>query len=191
MRLKKVLKYAHMVTSETGETCGSESVGIAEEFREKLLQEKDRSGGGISAFEEMLGLKRSTINSIVSGGNTRIPSIEKAERIAHALGWEVYIGPPRTAPAALAARFSDTETLPVRGMAACSVRGWGKVQRESAAPAPAGPAASDAFWVIASGASMRPEGIEHCDWCLISTTAAPRRGIASGSARRMAHHLNA
>lgn len=70
-------------------------MGVAEEFAERLIEAKDRAGMGISAFEEHLGLKRSTINSIVSGKNRRVPSIAKAEAIAKALGWEVYIGPVR------------------------------------------------------------------------------------------------
>jgi phage repressor protein C with HTH and peptisase S24 domain len=72
------------------------NVGVAEHFKAQLIAEKEKAGIGISAFEEKLGLKRSTINSIVSGRDARIPSIEKAEKIAEALGWELYIGPPRS-----------------------------------------------------------------------------------------------
>jgi len=53
---------------------------------------------GLLPSQRDLGLKKSTINSIVSGKDARVPSIEKAELIAKALGWEMYIGPPRAAP---------------------------------------------------------------------------------------------
>ena len=71
-------------------------MSIVDQFIDKLKTEQKRYDVGIAAFEEKLGLKKSTINSVVSGKNRRVPSIEKAERIAQALGWELYIGPPRS-----------------------------------------------------------------------------------------------
>lgn len=65
--------------------------------------------------------------------------------------------------------FSDASTLPLIGLASCSIEGWGKKQPESMnLPMPTGLADTEAFYVRACGQSMIPEGIHPGDICLVT-----------------------
>jgi phage repressor protein C with HTH and peptisase S24 domain len=67
--------------------------------------------------------------------------------------------------------------LKVRGIAACSTQGWGKPTEErDPIAAPAEWRDDTAFWAIATGSSMRPEGIPGGALCLISPAADPAPG---------------
>jgi len=170
----------------------------SEHFRRLVTDAYKRSGKGILAFEKDLGLNPSSIKAIVSEGLRQNPSIDKAERIALALGLEFYIGPPRataSGPVTVAARFAAGLTLPTVGFGACDLHGWGAPGEvaNGAAPAPLAVDEGEAFWVVAAGWSMRPEGIEAGDYCLVSRLreAAPgdrvwfRDGRGKASIKRL------
>lgn len=70
-------------------------MSAADDFRRLVSDALAHSGKGILAFEQDCGLKPSSIKAIVSPTLRQTPSIEKAERIAKAIGLEFYIGPPR------------------------------------------------------------------------------------------------
>ena len=75
------------------------------------------------------------------------------------------------------AAFSETDTLPHRGLAKCGVDGWAKVvQDQPPLPRPVGLDDPDAFYVSARGQSMKPEGIESGWVCLVSPAAPVEPG---------------
>ncbi len=111
----------------------------------------------------------------------QIPSIEKVERLCEILDLEFYIGPPRDpAPAESAppawTSFAET-TAPHRGLAKCSIQGWGKPQPErDPLPTPETAMDQDMFWVSAIGQSMIPEGIASSAFCLVAPDTRAREG---------------
>lgn len=70
-------------------------VRMADRFRQLVAAAHRASGKGVLAFERDLGLKGSSLRAILDERLSQVPSIDKAERIAEALGLEFYIGPPR------------------------------------------------------------------------------------------------
>lgn len=111
------------------------------------------------------------------------PKIETAKEICAALGLELYIGPPRSPDAAPTVpqvdflKFAEDAALPQHGMAKCSAQGWaGDSLKREDLPRPAWIADDSAFWVVASGWSMLPEGIKPGDFCLVSPGRPPRVG---------------
>jgi phage repressor protein C with HTH and peptisase S24 domain len=159
-------------------------MSIAENFRTFLADAHKQSGKGVLAFERDLGLKPSSIKAIISPSLNQTPSIDKAEKIAEALGMELYFGPPRTesreAEGLLTlptwGRFTD-RLLPRKGIASCGVTGWGKDQ-PLGEPLPAPEALDDAnaFYVSASGESMMREGINGGMFCLVSPAKSTQPG---------------
>lgn len=135
----------------------------------------DRNGVKPAAASRNAGLGDSYIKNIFNGSS---PSIDKLALLADELGLELYLGPPRRIHDPLwSGRFSE-RSLPVIGFASCSMRGWGMVSRAPApGPAPDGPGEEDAFWVVARGTSMQPEGIRTGDYCLVAATAIPAPGV--------------
>lgn len=99
---------------------------------------------------------------------------ENLALLADVLGLELYFGEPRsTAPAQL----SWVGSAPHHGIAKCSVQGWGKDQPDlPALPLPDFINDPAAFYVTARGDSMRPEGINNGDHCLITPTQDIRDG---------------
>ncbi len=109
------------------------------------------------------------------------PKFETLKGLCRALGLEFYIGPPRapapaeSAPAAWTS-FAKT-TAPHRGLAKCSVQGWGKPQPErDPLPTPETAMDQDMFWVSAIGQSMIPEGIASSAFCLVAPDTQAREG---------------
>jgi phage repressor protein C with HTH and peptisase S24 domain len=94
------------------------------------------------------------------------PSVERLSALADVLGLELYFGEPRPkGPAAI----TWADEIPHHGFAKCSVQGWGKDQPDlPAMPRPDFINDPRAFYVTARGASMRPEGIDEGDHCLVS-----------------------
>lgn len=135
------------------------------------------------AFEKAAGLPADAIRSILRGNKKSGTTLNKASDICAALGLELYIGPPRgsavppAAPAVDFTTFAEGSTLPQHGMAKCSAQGWAgdSLEREDL-PRPAWIADDSAFWVVASGWSMYPEGIKPGDFCLVSPGRPPRVG---------------
>ncbi len=116
-----------------------------------------------------------------STGKPTVPSFENLQSLCRALGLEFYIGPPRgsapaeSAPAAWTS-FAKT-TAPHRGLAKCSVQGWGKPQPErDPLPTPETAMDQDMFWVSAIGQSMIPEGIASSAFCLVAPDTRAREG---------------
>ena len=112
----------------------------------------------------------------------RQPRLGRLIEICDALGIEFYIGPPRPENLYSGAfntdvvpglgRFGEVE-LPVLGWAKCALNGH-ILTGEKTYPDLPMPAALAAFrdealfYAIAKGLSMRPEGIEDGDYCLVS-----------------------
>ena len=124
------------------------------------------------------------MQSILEG---KVPSLTRAEDVAAAFGPEFYIGPPRGdlpraasgGPAPPFDTFSPDIDLPVRGWAKCSLFGHLEDERTfSDLPMPVGIRERDAeaFYAIATGPSMVPEGIGPGDYCLVS----PNTPLAAG-----------
>ena len=132
--------------------------------------------------------------------NFRLPSKEDKRynftalsKLAGVLELELYFGPPRTAaailpladapepepPAPLFSAFTPDMLMPSRGYAKCSLQGYlenEKDERDLPAPGNIREIDADAFYVIAKGPSMIPEGIREGDTCLVS----PRRPLKPG-----------
>ncbi len=123
----------------------------------------------------------SAIRSLKRGLDARASTLEA---LCRELGLEFYIGPPRGGAAAESpgepppAWQSFTEaTLPHKGLASCSVQGWGKNQPlRDPLPKPETVMDEDAFYVSASGQSMIPEGIDGGAICLVSPGTEVRDG---------------
>ena len=105
--------------------------------------------------------------------------------MARILGLEFYIGPPRSdagaEPPPLPAvppekqfkTFSPKIDLPVQGWAKCSIQGMLEGEEHHLEkPMPEGLDDGKAFYARAMGLSMRPEGIEIGDYCLVSPAAS-------------------
>ena len=113
-----------------------------------------------------------------------VPSAERLRSLCEALGLDFYIGPPRgesesslSSPAPTLERFSPSIEMTVRGWARCGVEGYFEGEKEfRERPMPLGLEDKDAFYAIALGASMRSEGIENGDYCVVS----PNTPLAAG-----------
>ncbi len=112
------------------------------------------------------------------------PRLSRAAEICRALGLEFYIGPPRGGAVAESQKtprpawdaFTEA-TLPHKGIASCSVQGWGKNQPlRDPLPKPEDVMDENAFYVSASGQSMIPEGIDGGSICLVSPDTEVRDG---------------
>ncbi len=133
---------------------------------------------GLRPLATQLGVDVGAIRGAV---NKRNLTYDTLEALCRALGLEFYIGPPRgpapaeSAPAAWTS-FAKT-TAPHRGLAKCSVQGWGKPQPErDPLPTPETAMDQDMFWVSAIGQSMIPEGIASSAFCLVAPDTRAREG---------------
>ena len=138
---------------------------------EIIRRELERRGTNPFRAAKEAGLPGNAIRYVLDGHE---PKVGRLANICDALSLEFYIGPPRgeaaPAPPALD-RFSSVDA-PVRGWAKCSI--FGELEGEESfpdLPAPEGLDDAGAFYALASGASMSPEGIEPGDYCLISPAA--------------------
>ncbi len=127
------------------------------------------------------GLPGNAVRHLLDGHE---PKVGRAAEICRALGLEFYIGPPRGGAAAESQKtpppawdaFTEA-TLPHKGLAACSVQGWGKPAPErEPLPKPEDVMDEKAFYVSARGQSMIPEGIESGWLCLVSPGTEVREG---------------
>jgi phage repressor protein C with HTH and peptisase S24 domain len=99
---------------------------------------------------------------------------ENLQRLADVLGLELYFGEPR---ASGKMTLGWKPPIPHHGFAKCGVHGWGKDQPDlPALPAPDFMNDPSAFYVTASGSSMKPEGIDAGDYCLVSPVQDIREG---------------
>jgi len=102
------------------------------------------------------------------------PSVERLEALATVLGLELYFGEPR---GEVTSQTNWAAKAPHHGFATCSVQGWGKDQPDlPALPLPSFINDPRAFYVTARGSSMRPEGIQEGDHCLVT----PAQDICEG-----------
>ncbi len=118
----------------------------------------------------------SAIRSLKRGLDLRGSTIQA---LCRELGLEFYVGPPRgeseSSPSTLD-RFSPSIDMTVRGWAKCSIGGYLEGEKEfRELPMPLGLEDADAFYAMALGASMKSEGIENGDYCVVSpnTPLAP------------------
>ena len=143
------------------------------EFVETVRERLEAKNISLRAAALGAGLPVRSVQGVIEG---HVPSIERAAEIASALGLEFYIGPPRDgAPAAAPEdrfdRFDPDIDLPVRGWAKCSMFGHLEDEKEYPdlpMPEGVGERNADSFYAMAKGLSMRPEGIEPGDYCLVS-----------------------
>ncbi len=164
------------------------SIPVTADHRHRLATHIKRILGrrGLSAraAEAEAGLPRRSIYSVIEGHS---PSLDRAAEICSALGLEFYVGPPREASRSESqppetqipplTAFSPRVEMPVRGWARCSLEGvLSGVKDYRDAPAPEKLTDPEAFYALASGVSMRPEGIETGDYCLVS----PRTELEAG-----------
>ncbi len=143
-----------------------------------------RSAASVAEVARAGRLPKRSVQNVLDGV---VPSVNRAAEICDALGLELYIGPPRdgrrsesqppeTQIPPLAA-FSPRVEMPVRAWTRCSLEGvLSGVKDYRDAPAPEKLTDPEAFYALASGVSMRPEGIETGDYCLVS----PRTELEAG-----------
>ena len=153
----------------------------------------ESSGRNVFAFEKDAGLPVDSIRSVVRNDEKRvIPRLKRVEEICAALGWELYIGPPRDLPPADRVTNADHEPvvpvkrspvqfldidLPHEGFAKCGVTGHKGWQPDfEHYPAPVGYEDNDSFYVTALGKSMEPEGIKSGAVVLVSPNAEIKAG---------------
>ncbi len=137
-----------------------------------------RSGSNPYRIAKKAGLPDDALRSVLGGHD---PKAGRLAEICRALDLEFYIGPPRapapaeSAPAAWTS-FAET-TVPHRGLAKCSIQGWGKPQPErDPLPTPETAMDQDMFWVSTIGQSMIPEGIASSAFCLVAPDTRAREG---------------
>ena len=124
------------------------------------------------------GLPQDAIRSVLNG---HIPRLNRVEQICHALGLELYIGPPRDVqveadgaePSRPLTRFDPSVQLPVRVLSQPSPEIHLTESEEEDRPRPAPVDLDDpqAFYVSYYGYSMVPAGIGTADFCLVSPCA--------------------
>ena len=143
--------------------------------------ERQIESEGLRPFAKRIGVPLGQVRGAQEGRNLSSDTIQK---LTDKLGLEYYIGPPRKQPPSMPTlptppawdHFTD-QTLPRKGIASCGVNGWGKDQPFSD-PLPAPEALNDpeAFYVSASGDSMRQEGINGGMFCLVSPARSAEPG---------------
>ena len=151
-------------------------VDVATNFAEMIETRLNSLGQNVFAAEKSAGLPVDAIRSVIrDDGKRAVPKITRAKEICDFLGLEFYIGPPRVSgtvaddASGSLSGFSSTQTLPRQGYAKCGVDGWSKdVEESPPLPRPEGLTDDQAFYVVASGQSMVPEGINGGNICLIS-----------------------
>lgn len=142
-----------------------------------------KSGMGLHRYEAENGLPKWSLRGIMDPARQQSPTLDRAAELCSALGLDFYLGPPRTPdnlnespvhsekpPAILT--FSDVD-LPVNGRAACGLDAQKhrrhREKAEDDLPEPVGLTDDvDAFYAIADGSSMVPEGIHPGDYCVVS-----------------------
>lgn len=72
-------------------------MSITENLRQYLRDAHAKSGKGVMAFEHELGFPKSALKAVLSDQYNQVPSLDKAERIAEALGLKLYLGAPEDA----------------------------------------------------------------------------------------------
>ena len=70
-------------------------MNVTDALRQYLRDAHAKSGKGVLAFEHSLGFPKSALKAVLSEQYNQVPSLDKAEKIADALGLELYLGPPR------------------------------------------------------------------------------------------------
>ncbi len=145
---------------------------------QKIFREEVRRAVGdrpLARVATTAGLPRDAVRSVLAGHD---PRLSRVSQLARALGLEIHIGPPREPSSPTLDRFSPSIEMPVRGWATCSIGGYlegEKTFREL--PVPVGLEDQDAFYAMALGASMKSEGIETGDYCLVSPNTPPAPGM--------------
>ena len=151
-----------------------------DQFREVLGTAT--KGLSLAGAATAAGLPRDAIRSVLVGHD---PRLSRVGEVVDALGLEFYIGPPRsdasaetlTLPAVPPEKrfktFSPKIDLPVQGWAKCSIQGMLEGEEHHLEkPMPEGLDDGKAFYARAMGLSMRPEGIDPGDYCLVSPAAS-------------------
>ncbi len=155
----------------------------------KLIKYIDTSGLSDRKVSMRATGSTDTIRNIRRGSSPRTDTLEALCRV---LSLELYIGPPRNGtsmpsadapepdtaykPASTSNRvafapFTPDMLMPARGYARCSLVGHLEKEgeyREMPAPENIRDIDPEAFYVIAKGSSMIPEGIKEGDYCLVS-----------------------
>ena len=90
-------------------------MSAVEIIREALRNKRKELGIGVLAFEKELGFASGGLRAIIREDDPQVPSLEKVEQIAQALGLELYIGPPRPSdPSASSTIFGALRSPEVR-----------------------------------------------------------------------------
>lgn len=83
-------------------------------IRDALRAERKRRKVGVAAFEAELGFPNGGLKAVIRDKDPQVPSLDKAEKIADALGLELYLGPPRKLPAEITPlSFEGEEFSPI------------------------------------------------------------------------------
>ncbi len=127
---------------------------------------------GLRGSARRHGIPISMIRTFLSD---RSPNLDTLEKIAKAADWTSLTLDFKQKPDN-PKQFSATNELPNHGLAKCGIVGWFNDRDDGSLPAPEGLNDPDAFYVRATGLSMRPEGIPSGSFCLIS----PQTGVKTG-----------
>ena len=149
----------------------------AVEIAEVIRQELERRQTTPFRAAINAGMPENAIRYVLEG---REPKAGRLAKICEALDLELYIGRPRGEPTPALDRFSPSVEMPVRGWARCSIEGYLESEKKfHDLPMPMGLEDEDAFYAMALGASMRSEGVENGDYCVVSpnTPLTPGRRV--------------
>ena len=146
----------------------------AVEIAEVIRQELERRQTTPFRAAINAGMPENAIRYVLEG---REPKAGRLAKICEALDLELYIGRPRGEPTPALDRFSPSVEMPVRGWARCSIEGYLEGEKKfHDLPMPVGLEDEDAFYAMALGPSMRSEGVENGDYCVVS----PNTPLAAG-----------
>lgn len=85
------------------------------ELLRKCLLDARIEGEGIRRFEERLGFPEGSLRELINEQKPQVPRLDKAAKIAEALGLELYLGPPRANdPSASSTIFGALQSPEVR-----------------------------------------------------------------------------
>lgn len=86
-------------------------MGVADDLRAILREAHAQSGKGVLAFEHSLGLPGSSLKAILDEEQNQTPRLDKAEKIAHALGLELLLTPKINGPVSLGKQSPESDLL--------------------------------------------------------------------------------
>ena len=133
-----------------------------------LIEDRRKDLGLSQAEVSVRAFGRKDNSAIQNIKRGSLPSADKLQALAQALGLEFYFGHKRIGNKQPLSDFSG-DMIPHHGLAKCSVQGWGKDQpNRDPLPRPTMIHDPDAFYVSAIGQSMMPDGIHSGDYCLVS-----------------------